>query len=58
MNRFRSTLDCHLASRDIRWYNWNFGDQAQKCAPTCSHQYRKHRDQWVSRQQENSSNGR
>ena len=59
-----STPDKSLQPHDIRWYHWQFGDEAQKCSPPCPHQqrdFRQQRDfcqQRDSHQQENSTGGR
>ena len=53
--RRRSTPDHPSAPCDICWYHWNFGDQARKCTPPCSHQQKKPHEQRDSHQQKDSS---
>ena len=51
-DRRRSTTDNSLQPHDTYWYQWQFGNEARKCSPPCSHQQRDFR------QQENSTGGR
>jgi len=51
----RSTPDNSLQPNGICWYHWQFGNEARKCTPPCSHQWtRDPRQQRDSHQQRNS----
>jgi len=53
--RRRSTPDNSLQPHGICWYHWQFGNEAQKCTPLCSHQWTMDpRQQRDSCQQRNS----
>ena len=52
--RRTSTTDNSLKPHDTSWYHWQFGDEARKCFPPCSHQQRDFRQQRDSCQQRDS----